>query len=312
MITAAQARTGFIYDTNGNQAISAPITLNSNLQIGVSNTSNTFTISGAISGAGGITDSSNGLVILSGNNSYGGPTTILSGTVQIGNGGASGSLGTSTAAIADAGGLAFNLSSSLNVTSAITGVGTVSMAGTGIVTLSGTNTYSGNTTINGGTIQCGTGDSAAISSGKLVFAGSTAVLDVNGNNVTLSTISGTTGKIDNVVAGGTPTVTINSGVAQSFSGAIINSTGSLALVKAGSGTLSLNGSNSYSGGTTISAGFILVQNSSALGTSTVTVGSVNGLELSSGVNLSNTIVVNAGNAEFEDVPGLRHDGDYFG
>ena len=293
--------TGFIYDTNGNHIITAPMTLNSNLQVGISNSSNTFAISGAIGGVGGITDSSNGLLILSGNNSYGGGTTILSGTIQVGTGGASGSLGTSTAPIANAGGLAFDLSSSLNVPSAITGVGTVSMSSTGTVTLSGTNTYSGNTTINGGTIQYGTADPAALSSGKLVFAGN-GILDVNGNNVTLSTISGTTGKIDNVVAGGTPTVTISSSVAQSFSGVIADTTGTLSLVKAGSGQLTLGGVNTYLGPTTISAGSVLVTNSSALSTGTITVGSTNGLQLANGVNLSNTIVANAGNAEFEDVP----------
>ncbi|MGD0768719.1 MAG: autotransporter-associated beta strand repeat-containing protein [Tepidisphaeraceae bacterium] len=293
------AVTGFIYDTNGNHTISAPMTLNSNLQIGVSNASNTLTISGAIGGVGAITDSSSGLVILSGNNGYSGGTTILNGTLQIGTGGATGSLGTSTAAIANGGSLAFNLSSSLNVASAITGSGSVSMSGIGIVTLSGTDTYAGTTTITGGTLQVG--NTAALSTGQLAFTGA-GVLDLNGNSITLSTISGTTGKIDSSLLAGTPTLTISSGVTQSFGGVIADTQGALTLVKAGSGTLNLTGVNTYTGGTTISAGFIKVPASNNLGTGTITVGDALGLQLGTGVNISNTIALNGGSNEFEDVP----------
>ncbi|MGD0137345.1 MAG: autotransporter-associated beta strand repeat-containing protein, partial [Tepidisphaeraceae bacterium] len=293
------AVTGFIYDTNGNHAISAPMTLNSNLQLGVSNASNTLTISGAIGGVGAIIDSSNGLVILSGNNTYGGGTTILAGTLQVGSGGASGSLGTSTGPIANGGSLAFNLSSSLNVAGAITGSGSVSMAGTGTVTLSGTDTYAGTTTIAGGTLQVG--NTAALSTGQLAFTGA-GVLDLNGNSISLSTISGTTGKIDNLLTTGTPTLTISSGVTQSFGGVIADTQGALALVKAGSGTLNLTGVNTYTGGTTITAGFIKVPASNNLGTGTITVGDALGLQLGTGVNITNTIALNGGSNEFEDVP----------
>ncbi len=72
---------------------------------------------------------------------------------------------------------------------------------------------------------------------------------------------------------GTNTLTINSttgGV--DISGAITNgSATSIALVKSGNGNLTLNGTNTYSGGTTLGAGGINVNSASAIGTGTLTI-----------------------------------------
>ena len=57
-----------------------------------------------------------------------------------------------------------------------------------------------------------------------------------------------------------------------FAGYIGNS-GVTSLIKVGTGTLILSGTNSYSGGTTISGGILLVNNTNASGTGTVTVNS---------------------------------------
>ncbi|WP_211261883.1 autotransporter-associated beta strand repeat-containing protein, partial [Xanthomonas euvesicatoria] len=51
-------------------------------------------------------------------------------------------------------------------------------------------------------------------------------------------------------------------------GGTISGTG--ALNKVGAGTLTLGGSNTYSGGTTLGAGSVLLETSGALGTGTVT------------------------------------------
>jgi autotransporter-associated beta strand protein len=82
-----------INDYNGNHTISAPVVLNSNTTIAVEQLGNVFTISGNISGVGGITLAATsalnaGTVVLSGSNSYGGGTTVDSGTLVIGANGA--------------------------------------------------------------------------------------------------------------------------------------------------------------------------------------------------------------------------------
>jgi autotransporter-associated beta strand protein len=66
-------------------------------------------------------------------------------------------------------------------------------------------------------------------------------------------------------------ITVNStlaGTAATVSGTIINSTGTAGLVKLGAGTLILSAANTYNGNTTISAGTLLVSNTSGSGTGT--------------------------------------------
>ncbi len=82
-----------INDYNGNHTISAPVVLNSNTTIAVEEAGNVFTISGNISGVGGITLAATsalnaGTVLLSGSNSYSGGTTVTSGTLIVGANGA--------------------------------------------------------------------------------------------------------------------------------------------------------------------------------------------------------------------------------
>ena len=58
--------------------------------------SDTLTFGGAISGSGSLTQSGTGTLILTGSNTYTGGTTISGGTLQIDNGGTSGSLASGT------------------------------------------------------------------------------------------------------------------------------------------------------------------------------------------------------------------------
>ncbi len=127
------------------------------------NRSDTLTVSNTISGTGNLTNAGSGTTILAANNSYSGLTVIAAGTLQVGNGGSTGSLGTNQ--VINHGALAFNRTNDFTVANLITGSGSVTHAGTGALTLSGTNTYSGGTTVNnGGTLQlrnssaAGTGD----------------------------------------------------------------------------------------------------------------------------------------------------------
>jgi fibronectin-binding autotransporter adhesin len=138
-----------------------------------------------------------GTWVLGGNATYG-ATNINAGSVlQIGNGGASGNLG--SGAVSDNGGLNFNLTGTYNVTQAISGSGTVSQnvtaTGGGTVVLSGNNSYSGITTIGVfSNLNIGTGVLSVTNSSALgnttgvyiVGNGATTSLDLNGGSSGLS------------------------------------------------------------------------------------------------------------------------------
>ena len=86
--------------------------------------SGTFIFNSDVSGAGGIIrNSTSSKLVLAGTNSYTGDTTINAGTLQIGNDGATGSLGTGD--VINNGTLRFDRTGTLTVPNAITGTGGV-------------------------------------------------------------------------------------------------------------------------------------------------------------------------------------------
>ena len=138
----------------------------------------------------------------------------------------------------------------LAITSQITGSGGVTKSGAGTLTLSGGNDYTGATSIGGGTLTAngGIGDSSAVT------VSNGATLNLSGSE----TIGSLTGSGD-VTLGSSTLTAGGDGSSTSFDG-IVSGTGGL--TKAGSGTLTLTGTNSYTGTTTVSAG-TLELNSSA-------------------------------------------------
>jgi autotransporter-associated beta strand protein len=108
------------------------------------------TYAGIISGTGTVEKTGAGTVVFTGSNSYTGATTISTGTLQVGNGGAAGTLG--TGAVNNNGALAFNRNNAITVASAISGTGSLAQNGSGTLTLEGTLSYSGTTDIAAGTL----------------------------------------------------------------------------------------------------------------------------------------------------------------
>ncbi|WP_176037873.1 autotransporter-associated beta strand repeat-containing protein [Brucella tritici] len=185
------------------------------------------TFSGAISGAGGLTKTGAGTMILTGADTATGLTTVAAGTLQIGNGGGSGSIAGN---IANSGSIVFNRSDALSYGGVISGGGTLTKSGAGTLTLTADQTYTGITTISTGILQVGNGATAG-------WLASNSIT----NNGTLS---------------------FNRSDSKTYSG---NISGTGSVQQNGNGTLILSGTNSYSGGTTISAGTLQVASDDKLG-----------------------------------------------
>jgi fibronectin-binding autotransporter adhesin len=184
-----------------------------------------------------------GSVILTGVNGAS-TITISAGTLQVGSGGSTNSLG--SGAITNNGNLVFNLSGAQTISQAISGTGTVEFAGTGAYTLSGTNSYQGLTTLTSGTLivsnasALGSSDQGITVNGGILDLqadiGSEPII-LNGGSIATSSGSGafsgaltlsTNTSFD--VAGGTLTIL----------GVIGETGGSRSFTKTGNGTLILS------------------------------------------------------------------------
>ncbi|ANH73413.1 outer membrane autotransporter barrel domain protein [Ralstonia insidiosa] len=147
--------------------------------------------------------------------------------------------------VTDNGLVRFQQDSAGNYTGTISGSGAVEKTGAGTLTVSGSNTHSGGTTITQGALSAAADSALGASSGALTLNGGTLQLGSTFNLAASRVVSITAnnGTID--------TQGFNSTVAQSMTG-----TGSL--TKLGSGVLTLNGTNSYAGGTNVNAGTLVV------------------------------------------------------
>jgi autotransporter-associated beta strand protein len=105
-----------------------------------------------------------GVTALTAANTYTGGTNILSGALQVGNGGTTGSI---VGDVNNNGALIFNRSDNMTFSGVISGAGDVVKAGSGVVTLSGMNTYTGATIIAEGTLQV---DGSIDSSSRVTIA----------------------------------------------------------------------------------------------------------------------------------------------
>ena len=126
--------------------------------------------------------------------------------------------------------------------------------------LSGSSTYTGNTTISGGTLQTAAANVLPATTNVSLAGAAGTTLNLNGFNQAIASLAGGGASGGNVTLGA-GTLTVGSGVTTTYSGAI---SGIGALIKIGSGALTLSGSNTYNGGTTINAGTLQSSTSGAL------------------------------------------------
>ncbi len=108
-----------------------------------------LTLTNAISGVGALTKTGAGTLVLTGTNSYAGGTTIGAGTLQLGNGGATGSI---IGNVLNNGTFAFDRSDIYSFAGLISGTGALEQIGSGSTILTADNSYTGSTNVREGTL----------------------------------------------------------------------------------------------------------------------------------------------------------------
>ena len=219
-----------------------------------------------------ITKTGDGTVILSGNHYLDGGVVVNAGTLQVGDGGTTTRL---DCGIANNAAVVFNTSAAGQIyIGAISGAGSVTKTGSGTLVLNAASSgYSGAMAVMAGTLQAG--NNSAFGTGSVTVGNAT--LDLGGYSVStavLTSSGSTSATIANSTGNGTlsGTLALNADATlNAASGATLTLTSTISgtgygISKAGAGTVILNGTNTYTAGTTVSAGTLRAGNDNALGT----------------------------------------------
>jgi autotransporter-associated beta strand protein len=300
--------------TSGAQTYDGDIVLSSNVTLSVGGSS---TASGVISGAFNFVKAGSGTLALTAANTYSGSTHINAGTLNV-----TGTLNNATAVTVASGAtyivatddtvaslageglvnlnaaLTINGSSDTTYSGVMSGAGSLIKNGSSIFTLSGANTYTGATKVFGGTLlilsdnNLGTAPSTPTPAHLVIQDGATLRLATGGasNFITIHANRGI--QLNNANGG---VIEVMSGIEATYGGVIA---GTGPFVKSGAGQLNFAGqNNTYSGGTTIQAGYLM----GGAGTMTATIFGSGTLTIDSGatvqidrVEINNNIILNGG------------------
>src|SRR5262249_41891428 len=297
---------------NGNNTfiLAGKGTLNGTLT--VSNAASTVGLTGGLSGSGGLTrGNQSGTLVLGGPNTYTGPTSVGGGFLQLN---ATSAL-PSGSAVSVASGATLLFNNFDQTIASLAGAGAVDLGGANLTT-GGNNsstTFSGTITNGGGLTKVGTGTftlSGFAGTMLTINAGTVqqgAALAVNGNVAVIvssgptfdlnnfSTNIGSRAGAGNVTLGSGAGATLSTGQNNSsttFSGVLSGNgapltTGSspTGLLKSGTGTFTISGANTYSGGTIVNGTLQLGAANAIPSTSSVLVTTSSTLDLN-GFNLT--------------------------
>ena len=156
----------------------------------------------------------------------------------------------------------------------ISGLGELRKTGSGSLILNYANTYTGGTDVQAGTLALGSNTAAG--TGGIVMQANTTLQAAS--DLTLANIIDLKGAVTFDTQ--SFNVTLNNGVTNAAGGQ---------LIKTGSGTLTLNGTNTYTGGTDVQAGTLALASDTAAGTGQIVMGNDTTLQASASISVSNDV-----------------------
>ena len=237
--------------TTGTMATTSPISVSTGATFAVKQSDTvvqgTDFSSAPITGAGGFDQAGSGKTVFTAANGYTGSTSISNGTLQLGNGGTTGSLSTTSAiSISSGATLAINRTNTVSQGTDfsggdLAGAGGVVQIGTGKTVLNRAtgNSYSGGTTVSLGTLQVGNTSGSATGTGTVTVgtavSGTTFATTPNAATLSGTGFIGTDSNPVNVNIGTAPGTSPTNGVATTVGGLEPGVVGTV------NGTLQING-----------------------------------------------------------------------
>ncbi|MFO1491098.1 MAG: autotransporter-associated beta strand repeat-containing protein [Kiritimatiellia bacterium] len=280
--TTTATGTSVINRTAGNGTIA---TANANAPVFTVDTpgaGDSLTVSAPLTQTLALVKQGNGMLVLSGSNSFSGNTTLGAGTIKVSSGNGqsynSGAVSLAAGTVFEINNTAANdVSPDIGILGDFSGSGTIRKTGSGWAYLQANNVnafdaFTGTLNVQEGIFSGNVTNTPTVGAMDVAVS-SGAIFAIYNNNMTIGGLSGSGTVVNGVNNSGTDTLAVGAGNETSaFTGTLADGVApvgtvntALALTKVGSGTLTLSGGNTYSGTTTVSSGTLIAQGGSAIG-----------------------------------------------
>ena len=262
--------TSSLVTRNNNVDIASSIAFNGTHILDVGSTTK---LTGTVTGTGSLTKTGTAALVLAGDATLDGQAIVNAGTLQIGNGGTTGTL---AANIENNAAVAFNRSGNVSYGDVISGTGGLAKLGAGTLTLTAVQQYTGTTAVNAGTLRINVANALPAATAVTLSNTAGVTLDLNDRNQEIRSLRGggtTGGAVTNSGTGASILTLRPAGTDDvTFSGTL---DGNVRLVVAGDKAAApsyaaprqrLAGTAStYTGGTVVDGGTLLARTDGSLG-----------------------------------------------